>query len=204
MSRPAPFPRPDWRTPRVCPAPVCPRQGAPFVPDCPPRSLRFARVYCSRSCARCAQRARRRERDGLPPLELHAKTCARPGCNQPFEGHNYRQRFCSKRCRRLEEQRHRAALAHPHPREQRVCPCGVLFEVRAACRRYCSAECRGEAAPKPHRATRPAPSPAPAPARASGEPCPVCGGPMALDVDVAYCRRNRCEAALVRVPRRAA
>lgn len=145
MSRPRLHPRPDWRTPRVCPAPECPRRGAPFVPDCPPRSERMARVYCSVKCRRCAQRARRRARLGLPPPPPppdRAKTCARPDCGHPFEARNCRQRFCSRPCEKIEERRRRSARTYP--RKERTCPCGTTFQVCPAFRRYCSVKCRDE------------------------------------------------------------
>lgn len=102
----------------------------------------MARVYCSVKCRGCAQRTRARARKGLPPPPDRAKTCARPDCGHPFEARNYRQRFCSRTCEKLEERRRRTARSYP--RKERTCPCGNTFQVCPAFRRYCSVKCRDE------------------------------------------------------------
>lgn len=97
----------------------------------------------------------------------------------------------------------RALLAQPAPRprcQYPGCEAVVVHGTRGRRCIYCLAHrVTGGGRPRPKDLPRALP-----PAPPQHPPCPVCAGPMAVDVDVLYCVRRRCEEALARVPRRAA
>ena len=132
------------------------------------------------------------------------RLCKRPGCGLTFtpdtpERLTREREYCTEQCRYLAAHERRTGHAAPQPR---VCACGCkrTFTPRSREQRFVDKAHWSRAhAGRSHKAGNPAPRPVPRPGpsraavartRAAAECCPRCGGGLACEGPLLWCRRR--------------